>query len=90
MFLNLLAFHKAILIFGFRDSPQPIPMTDGNYWRVVLVAVPIVGAAVTTFFFLLRLYSRLLTKKQLDIGDLLMFFGLLFSYGVTISTIIGE
>jgi hypothetical protein len=66
-------------------------MTDGNYWRVVLVAVPIVGAAVATFLFLLRLYSRLLTKKhQLDIGDLLMFFGLLFSYGVTISTIIGE
>lgn len=65
-------------------------MTDGNYWRVVLIAVPIVGTVVATLFFLLRLYSRLLTKRQLDIGDLLMFFGLLFSYGVTTSTILGE
>lgn len=85
-----MAFHKAILKFGFGDSPQPIRMTDGNYWRVVLIAVPIVGAAIATIFFLLRLYSRHLTEKQLDIGDLLMFFGLLFSYGVTISTIVGE
>jgi hypothetical protein len=64
--------------------------SDDSYWQVVLTTVPIVGAAIATLFFPLRLYSRQLTKKKLDIGDLLMFFGLFFSYGATISTILGK
>lgn len=65
-------------------------MANDNYWQAVLITVPIVGAAIATLFFLLRLYSRLLTSIKLNIGDLLMFFGLFFSYGATISTILGE
>lgn len=65
-------------------------MADDNYWQTVLITVPIIGAAIATLFFLLRLYSRLLKGLKLDIGDLLMFFGLFFSYGATISTILGE
>lgn len=60
-----------------------------NYWRRVLAIVPIVGAVTATVFFLLRLYSRTRRDKQLDIGDALMSLGLLFSYAVTISTILG-
>ncbi|KAJ5979565.1 hypothetical protein N7481_006863 [Penicillium waksmanii] len=63
-------------------------MADDNYWQTVLITVPIIGATIATLFFLLRLYSRLLIGKKLDIGDLLMFFGLFFSYGATISTIL--
>lgn len=60
-----------------------------GYWRLVLVIVPITGAVTATVFFLLRLYSRRRQIKHLDSGDLLMFLGLLFSYAVTISTILG-
>ncbi|KAJ5618866.1 hypothetical protein N7510_002850 [Penicillium lagena] len=63
-------------------------MASGNYWRAVLVVVPAVGAGVATIFFILRFYSRAFLIKHLDIGDLLMTFGLLFCYGVTISTIL--
>lgn len=60
-----------------------------SYWRRVLVIVPIIGALTATVFFLLRLYSRRRQIKHLDSGDLLMSLGLLFSYAVTISTILG-
>lgn len=59
------------------------------YWRRVLVIVPIIGAVIATVFYLLRLYCRRRKVKQLDSGDFLMFLGLLFSYAVTISTILG-
>ncbi|KAJ5998164.1 hypothetical protein N7499_005457 [Penicillium canescens] len=59
-----------------------------TYWRTVLAVVPIVGAVVATVFFLLRLYSRLLLKKNLDTGDILMSLGLFISYGVTICTML--
>ena len=64
-------------------------MASDNYWQTVLITVPIIGATFATLIFLLRLYSRLLTNIKLDIGDLFMFFGLLFSYGATITTILG-
>lgn len=60
-----------------------------GYWRRVLVIVPIIGAVTATVFFLLRLYSRRRKVKQLDSGDLLMSLGLLSSYAVTITTILG-
>lgn len=65
-------------------------MADADYWRVVLFAVPIVGAAMATIFFMLRLYSRAFLIKHLDVGDFLMALGLVFCYGVTICTILGE
>jgi hypothetical protein len=64
-------------------------MMTTTYWRMVLAVVPVVGAVVATVFFLLRLYSRLLLKKNLDTGDILMSLGLFISYGVTICTILG-
>lgn len=65
-------------------------MANDDYWQTVLIAVPIVGSAIATLFFFLRLYSRQLTMVKLDISDLLMFFGLFFSYGATTSTVLGE
>jgi hypothetical protein len=53
------------------------------------VVVPVVGAVLATLFFLLRLYSRAILIKHLDIGDFLMSFGLIFCYGVTICTVLG-
>ena len=65
-------------------------MADADYWRVVLLVVPIVGAAVATIFFILRFYSRAFLVKHLDVGDFLMALGLAFCYGVTICTILGK
>jgi hypothetical protein len=64
-------------------------MSVNEYWRVILVVVPVVGAVLATLFFLLRLYSRAILIKHLDIGDFLMSFGLIFCYGVTICTVLG-
>lgn len=65
-------------------------MASAHYWRVVLVVVPAVGAAIATVSFLLRFYSRAFLVKHLDAGDLLMTLGLIFCYGVTTSTMLGE
>lgn len=72
-----------------QNLQKRIGMADDNYWRTLLITVPIIGAAMATLFFLMRLCSRLLTGIKLDIGDLLMSFGLFSSYGATISTILG-
>lgn len=58
-----------------------------NHWGITLVVVPIVACAVTTLF-ILRLYSRRLVRQNFDIGDLLMGIGLVFSYGLTLCTVI--
>ncbi|KAJ5642222.1 hypothetical protein N7490_006222 [Penicillium lividum] len=63
-------------------------MTNADYWQVILLAVPIVGAALATIFLILRFYSRAFLTKHLDAGDFLMLLGLVFCYGVTICTIL--
>ncbi|PWY79319.1 hypothetical protein BO70DRAFT_260603, partial [Aspergillus heteromorphus CBS 117.55] len=56
------------------------------YWGRTLIVIPIIASIVMTLFFLLRLYSRRLTARKMDIDDIFMGLGLLFSYGVTICT----
>lgn len=63
---------------------------DLNYWPRTVIAVSIVGTVVATLSLLLRLYSRRLTNRRLDVSDLFMNLGLLVSYGVSICGIIGE
>ncbi|KAE8369893.1 hypothetical protein BDV27DRAFT_140806 [Aspergillus caelatus] len=63
-------------------------MADLQYWDTVLVVVSVVGLAVVSVFFVLRLLSRQLSRQRLDIGDGFMGIGLLFCYGVAICTII--
>ncbi|GLA52311.1 hypothetical protein AnigIFM63604_009160 [Aspergillus niger] len=63
-------------------------MTPLNHWGFTLVVVPIVACVVATLFFILRLYSRRIVRQKLDLGDMLMGMGLLFSYGLTLCTVI--
>ncbi|GKZ22950.1 hypothetical protein AbraIFM66951_009302 [Aspergillus brasiliensis] len=63
-------------------------MTPLNHWGITLVVVPIVSCVVTTLFFILRLYSRRIVRQKLDAGDILMSIGLVFSYGLTLCTVI--
>ncbi|KAL3263006.1 hypothetical protein ABHI18_002215 [Aspergillus niger] len=63
-------------------------MTPLNHWGITLVVVPIVACVVTTLFFILRLYSRRLVRQKLDLGDVLMGIGLVFSYGLTLCAVI--
>ncbi|KAE8419480.1 hypothetical protein BDV36DRAFT_294074 [Aspergillus pseudocaelatus] len=64
-------------------------MADLQYWDTVLVVVSVVGLAVVSVFFVLRLLSRQLSRQRLDIGDCFMGIGLLFCYGVAISAFNG-
>jgi hypothetical protein len=61
-----------------------------HHWRNVLIIVPIVGTAIATVFYPLRLYSRQLVVYGVGIEDALMGLGLLFTYGVAICIVYGE
>ncbi|KAJ5999569.1 hypothetical protein N7451_007379, partial [Penicillium sp. IBT 35674x] len=61
--------------------------SPNHYWRNVLIIVPIVGTAVATVIFCLRLYARYITVHQLRVEDILMGMGVLCTYGVAICTI---
>lgn len=55
-----------------------------HYWRNVLIIVPIVGTAIATIFFILRLCCRYVVARKFRVEDLLMGMGLLCTYGVAI------
>ncbi|GLA10021.1 hypothetical protein AnigIFM60653_001161 [Aspergillus niger] len=56
---------------------------ENRYWRNVLTIVPIVGTALATLSYVLRLYSRRFTTAGLKVEDWLMGAGLLLSYCAT-------
>ncbi|RAK96803.1 uncharacterized protein BO80DRAFT_365557 [Aspergillus ibericus CBS 121593] len=56
---------------------------ENRYWKNVLTIVPIVGAALATISYLLRLYSRRFTTAGLKLEDWLMGVGLILSYCAT-------
>ena len=64
-------------------------MTSPEYWSRLLIALSIVGAVVATLFYLLRLYRHCLGIGKLDAGDVFLGLGLVLSYGITITTVIG-
>ncbi|KAE8353403.1 hypothetical protein BDV28DRAFT_157087 [Aspergillus coremiiformis] len=64
-------------------------MTSPEYWSRLLIALSILGAVLATLFYLLRLYSHHLSAGKLDAGDVFLGLGLILSYGITITTIIG-
>ncbi|KAJ5996107.1 hypothetical protein N7499_007578 [Penicillium canescens] len=53
------------------------------YWKNVLTIVPIIGAAVATIIYLLRLYCRRMKALGLLLEDYLMGAGLIISYCAT-------
>jgi hypothetical protein len=55
---------------------------DPDYWRNVLIVVPIVCTAFAAAVFALRIYSRLRVIHGLRIEDVLMGAGLLCTCGV--------
>ncbi|OJJ32622.1 hypothetical protein ASPWEDRAFT_174069 [Aspergillus wentii DTO 134E9] len=58
-------------------------MAGPDYWRNILVVVPIVGTSVATIVYLLRLSCRYLSGTHIKAEDILMGIGLFFTYGVT-------
>lgn len=50
----------------------------------MLIIVPIVGTAIVTVLYLVRVYSHQLVVHGIGIEDALMVLGLLFTYGVAI------
>ncbi|KAJ5087142.1 hypothetical protein N7456_010758, partial [Penicillium angulare] len=58
-----------------------------HHWRKILIIIPIVGTAVATIVFVLRLYARHIAVHTLRVEDLLMGMGLLCTYGVAICTV---
>ncbi|KAJ5931146.1 hypothetical protein N7466_006639 [Penicillium verhagenii] len=58
-----------------------------HHWRDILIIVPVVGTAVATVVFFLRLYARYITVRRLRVEDILMGMGLLCTYGVAVCTI---
>lgn len=56
---------------------------ENRYWKNVLIIVPIVGTALATLSYVLRLYSRRFTTAGLKVEDWLMGAGLLLSYCAT-------
>ncbi|KAJ5943349.1 hypothetical protein N7516_003517 [Penicillium verrucosum] len=54
-----------------------------TYWKNVLTIVPIIGAALATVTFLLRLYCRRMKAAGLPLEDYLMGAGLIISFAVT-------
>ncbi|KAI2814905.1 hypothetical protein CBS115989_8113 [Aspergillus niger] len=56
---------------------------ENRHWRNVLTIVPIVGTALATLSYVLRLYSRRFTTAGLKLEDWLMGAGLLLSYCAT-------
>ncbi|QMW48413.1 hypothetical protein COH20_007646 [Aspergillus flavus] len=63
-------------------------MTSPEYWSRLLIALSITGAVVATLFYLLRLYSQCLGTGKLDVSDVFLGFGLVLSYGITITAVI--
>ncbi|KAE8347393.1 hypothetical protein BDV24DRAFT_173266 [Aspergillus arachidicola] len=61
-----------------------------DYWRNVLIVVPIICGTLATAIFLLRLYYRRVESTAFKIEDLLMGLGLFFSYGITACTTFSE
>ena len=53
-----------------------------DYWKHVLIIVPIVATAFATLCFTLRIYSRLKVLRGLRVEDILMGVGLICTYGV--------
>ncbi|KAE8317698.1 hypothetical protein BDV41DRAFT_561235 [Aspergillus transmontanensis] len=56
---------------------------ENTYWKNVLTVVPIVGAAIATLTYLLRLVSCRISTVGLRLEDLLMGIGLILSYCAT-------
>ncbi|PWY62242.1 integral membrane protein [Aspergillus eucalypticola CBS 122712] len=56
---------------------------ENRYWKNVLTIVPIIGAALATVSYVLRLYSRRFTTAGLKVEDWLMGVGLILSYCAT-------
>lgn len=63
---------------------------ENRYWKNVLTVVPIVGAALATLSYALRLFSRRFTASGLKLEDLLMGIGLLISYCTTAFVVYSE
>ncbi|KAJ5110413.1 hypothetical protein N7532_000948 [Penicillium argentinense] len=57
-------------------------MAPSQHWREVLIIVPLVGTAVATIVYVLRVYARHIVTQKLRIEDLLMGIGLFFTWGV--------
>jgi hypothetical protein len=60
------------------------------YWKNVLTIVPIIGAAVATIIYLLRLYCRRMKALGFLLEDYLMGVGLIISYCATAFVIDSE
>ncbi|KAE8146053.1 hypothetical protein BDV25DRAFT_133255 [Aspergillus avenaceus] len=58
-------------------------VTENTYWKNVLIVVPIVGAAVATLTYVLRLASSRIATTGFKVEDLLMGIGLIVSYCAT-------
>jgi hypothetical protein len=74
------------------DSPHvriQVPrMPHGpDYWKDILIIVPVVCTAFATFCYGLRIYSRLKVLHGLRVEDILMGAGLICTYGVAACTI---
>lgn len=55
---------------------------EPDYWKNVLIIVPIVCTAFATLCFMLRIYSRLKVLRGLRVEDVLMGVGLILTSGV--------
>ena len=53
-----------------------------DYWKNVLIIVPVVCTAFASLCFALRIYSRLKVLRGLRVEDVLMGVGLLCTWGV--------
>ena len=56
---------------------------ENTYWKNVLTVVPIVGAAIATLTYILRLVSCRISTVGLRLEDFLMGIGLILSYCAT-------
>jgi hypothetical protein len=65
-------------------------MAELGYWGRTLLGVTTAGIVVATISFLVRLYTRRLLARKLDISDIYMGLGLFAVYGFTSCVIIGE
>ncbi|KAL2788197.1 hypothetical protein BJX66DRAFT_340471 [Aspergillus keveii] len=61
---------------------------ESTSWSQILITIAFVGVILATVFFLLRLYCRRKTNWKLAIEDLVLGFGLVFSYGLSTCIII--
>lgn len=60
----------------------PSMLHEPDYWKNVLIIVPIVCTAFATLCFILRIYSRLKVLRGLRVEDVLMGVGLILTSGV--------